>query len=290
MSTRRSGFTLVELLVAAVLAAIIMGATYQSLITQERTHRTTSDIIRGQDAVRAALGILEAELREAATMGDPAIIGIRDITAASSDSLTIRAQRKIGFVCAVHPSDRRLWVWMLGPRDRFVVGDGILIFSDDNPNIATDDFWSAARVHQVTSESVACPSRPTGSTGAIQRVDVAALAGVPLGRDYTEVVRPGAPVRGFSAATYKLFAGNDGWFLGRRTGATAAIDTLVFGLAGPGQGLVFTYLDEDGEEITTDPVVVSAVAGVRITAKTAPRPGSGASAATVTSDIYFRNN
>lgn len=293
----RAGFTLVELMVVAVLTAIILGATYQSLMTQERTHRTTGEIIRGQDALRAALGIIEAELREAATMGDPTVIGARDIVAGSPDSLTVRAQRTLGFVCEVHPSDRRMFVWSIAQRDRFRVDDGLYIYADDNPNRAADDRWLPGRAHQVQAASVACPTRPAGTTGAIQRIDVGGLDGSSIGGGYLDPVRVGSPVRGFHRVTYKLFAHEGGWFLGRRVGAATAPDTLVFGLAGPGEGLVFNYLDEAGNllELDFDPLDIlgggsAEVRGVQATARTAPRPGTGASPVSVTSEIYFRNN
>jgi prepilin-type N-terminal cleavage/methylation domain-containing protein len=290
IKANRAGFTIVEILVVAILAAVIMAATYQSLISQERTHRATGEMIRGQDAIRAALGILEAELREAATLGDVSVIGVRDLVAASQDSVTVRAQRKIGFVCSVHPSDRRLVLWPLATRDRFRQGDGLLIFAERDPTTAADDQWLPGRATQVQDATEVCALRPLGSTTTPQRVDVGGLDGSSIGGGYLDGVLAGSPVRGFDRATYRLFAADGGWFLGRRGAAGGAPDTLVTGLAAPGQGLVFQYLNAAGNTITDDPVPLEQVAGVRITARTNPREGSGASAVTVHSTIYFRNN
>jgi prepilin-type N-terminal cleavage/methylation domain-containing protein len=289
IKSNRAGFTLVELLVVTVLAAIIMAATYQSLFSQERAHRTTGEIIRGQDAIRAALGILEAELREAATMGNLAVIGVRDLVDASPDSVTVRAPRKLGFVCAVHSSDRRIILWPMAGRDKFAVGDGLLIFAERDPSTVLDDQWLPGRAQQVQDATDACV-RPPGSLTALQRVDVGGLDGSSIGGGYLDGVLPGSPVRGFDRVTYRLFAGDGGYFLGRRGAAGGEPDTLVAGLAAPGQGLIFQYLDTAGNTLTGDPIPVELVAGVRVTARTNPRAGSGASPVTVRSTIYFRNN
>jgi prepilin-type N-terminal cleavage/methylation domain-containing protein len=292
MMKNREGFTLVELVVVIVLAAIIMGGAYQSLITQGRAHTRTTEVIRGQDALRAALGILESELREAATTGDVAIIGLRDIVRAVPDSLTVRAPRAVGFVCEIHNNDKFVMVWTLGERDRFALGDGAFLFVQAGPTV-TQDHWRAGLVEQVQNSSVNCPTRPAGTNGAVQRLKIAGLgggAGFGGGSVDLAPIQIGAPVRGFNQVTYSLFEDGDTWFLGRHRGPNTEPDTLIYGLAGPGEGLSFSYLGSDGDPLTADPVPPDAVAGVRITARTGPREGTGASPVTVTSDIYFRNN
>jgi prepilin-type N-terminal cleavage/methylation domain-containing protein len=298
MRSHRPGFTLIEVLLVVVLGTIIMGAAVQSLVSQERTHRTTGEMIRGQDALRTALGILEGELREVTSMA-PALAGVTDLMVATRDSLQVRTQRKIGFVCSVHPSDKRLHVWSPDTRNQFrgppgegLPGDLLVVFADGQPNTSTDDRWYAGQVRTVGSSTATCPFLPTDrQSDPKQRIDLDALGGGDFGEMAASGINPGAPIRSFEQVTYGLFQFGGEWGLGlRRAGQTGAPDPLVIGLAGPGEGLVFTYLDQFGNDITADPVPTQTVAGVRVTAKTLPRPGSGATAVELTTNIYFRNN
>ena len=60
----RSGFTLVELMIVAVVGAMVVGATYQILLSSQRAYTIQSAQIQGRQTVRAGLDILFAELRE----------------------------------------------------------------------------------------------------------------------------------------------------------------------------------------------------------------------------------
>jgi prepilin-type N-terminal cleavage/methylation domain-containing protein len=290
LSTRRAGFTLVELLIVVMLGAIILGAAVQSLVTQERTHRATGEMIRGQDALRIALGVLETELREV-TSSSAAAAGGSDLLVATPDSLKIRAQRKLAIVCSVHPSDRRIFIWSPSPRDTLVDLDSLVLFADGLPETSTDDVWLPARVSQKQAAAVACPPRPVPSPTSTQRVDLAMLDGTSLSGTYLDRVRPGAPIRVFEEVTYGLYEFDGEWGLGmRRASEPGTVHMIVRGLAGPGAGLILSYLDNTGAVITADPIPTATVAGVRITGKTKPRPGSGANAAELTTNVFFRNN
>lgn len=298
MRSHRPGFTLIELMLVAVLGIIIIGAAVQSLVSQERTHRTTGEMIRGQDALRTALGILEGELREVTNM-TPALAGVTDLMLATRDSLQVRTQRKLGFVCAVHPSYKRLHVWSPDARNRFrgppneeTPGDLVVVFADNQPNTGSDDRWYAGQVETIGSSTVDCPFLPTDrQSDPKQRIDLEALGGGDFPETAMNGINPGAPIRAFEQVTYGLFQFDGEWGLGmRRAQQPDRVHPLVLGLAGPGEGLVFTYLDQQGDPITADPVPTQTVAGVRVTAKTQPRPGTGAAAVEFTTNIHFRNN
>lgn len=289
MNTRRAGFTLVELLVVAVLAAILMGAAYQMLVTQERSFRATSQVIRGQDALRMSLGVLEAELREVVTRDDAT--GGGDILAATRDSVVFRAQRKLGFVCAVSANDKFAYTLSLGPGGAFTVGDQLVIFADGNPASADDDEWVGARVQGLQTSSATCTTLP-GSPIANQRLTLRRPDDSELPPQVLLAVRRGAPLRSLERVTYGLYADANGWYLGRRRHRDDTLERLVDGLAGPGSGLVFTYLNAAGTALTL-PVSqgdMQNIAAVHIEATTSPPQGTGAQPAELSTRIHFRNN
>ncbi len=281
--TRRAGFTLVELLVVAVLGAVIIGAAYQSLISQERASRTTSDMIRSHDSLRSAVGILESELREIATQGGDTI-GASDILIATADSIQFRAQRTLAFVCEVLPSDRRLALWSPSTSTPVADGDPVLIFQEADATTGTPDRWLIARAHSVGSSSVACPASPGGT--AEQRINLLSLTGGDPGSAFLASVRRGAPVRVLEKVTYGLYAFDGRWGLGRRSGDS--VDEIVVGLDEPGAGLTFTYLDSSRDTITATPVNPTDIATILITAVAAPR--AGADPVELSSSVFLRNN
>ena len=61
----RKGFTLIELLIAMVVASIVMAAMYSVYRSQTRTHRTQQLVVQMQQNMRAALYLLESEIRMA---------------------------------------------------------------------------------------------------------------------------------------------------------------------------------------------------------------------------------
>lgn len=285
MNSRQAGFSLIELFVVLLLATLIMGAAYQTLFVQDRSFRRMGEMIRGQDALRIAIGVMEAELREVVT--NPTGTGGPDIILATRDSVVLRAQRKLGFVCDAAPNDKRLFTWSPGGVDLFAIGDAVVVFADHLPDSANDDEWVAARISQLQPSTAACPTRPDVPE-AHQRIDLVTLGGGTLPSDALDGVLVGAPVRALHDITYTLDPSDNGWLLVRRRGA-GQVDRLVDGLAPRGTGLVFTYLDSFGN-VLADPVNPASVAAVEVSVETSPTPGSGAPPASLTSHIHLRNN
>jgi prepilin-type N-terminal cleavage/methylation domain-containing protein len=239
-SAGRRGFTLVELLVVVVLGGLMILAIYQVLITNTRVYAANNAQVQGQQSLRAGLEVLFGELREiSAKEGD--IIGM------GPDSITIRASRAFGLVCATDyaTSPPSVTAHRVGPMVQ--PGDSIFIFADNDPDRTLDDTWLTRLVQNVDGTAT-CSGQPG------QRLTVPNLA---TGGD---TVRLGAPLRAFVTYTYRLhtFGGED--FLGRRLASSGSPDPLVGPLI-PNRGLSFRYLDSIGA-VTTNP---SEVARIEVT-------------------------
>ncbi|HET9710061.1 MAG TPA: prepilin-type N-terminal cleavage/methylation domain-containing protein, partial [Gemmatimonadales bacterium] len=88
----RRGFSLVELLIAMVLLAIVVAGLYRALMTNQRVYQQQTQVIGLQQNMRAAAAILPAELRELDATGG-------DIYAMTATSLTMRANRWTAIMC-----------------------------------------------------------------------------------------------------------------------------------------------------------------------------------------------
>lgn len=275
MRTQQSGFTLVELLIVSLLTAVTLAAVYQTLIVQEKTYETAGLLIRDQESLRTALGILESELREVGSIGGAAIGG-SDIAVASPDSVVFRAHRKTAFICKMSRSEKWAIVWTLG--DPFDNGDPLLLFVDGDSIKYADDRWDTTTVGNAsaTTDSDCSAYWPDAPLQLIK---------LSTSTDISDV-RVGSPIRSYEWVTYSLYKfGPMGWSLGRHYGDGQA-DYLVGGLAPPGQGLQIQYFTPTGTA-TTDP---TQVARLRITVKSEPPGNTSVDAAQMTTNLFLRNN
>jgi prepilin-type N-terminal cleavage/methylation domain-containing protein len=222
------GFSLVELLVVVVLAGLMLGGVYQTLIVQQQSYRQQNAVTNARQASRAVLEILAAELREVSPVEG-------DILYAGADSIRFRAYRKVGVVCAVS-AGAHLHVWELG--EPFAAADSIAVFADGDPASAADDGWVVGEVSSVNASSGTCPA--WGSYPTRQLIAPAAA---------TNAVLNGAPVRAFEPYTYGLYQDGGEWVLGRR-GRNNVVAPLIGPLASaPEGGLQFRYFRADGTEL-----------------------------------------
>ena len=89
--SNRSGFTLVELMLAMAISGIIMAAIYSVYIAQQRTYLAQEQIAQMQQNIRAAMDILTREIRMAGY--NPNNSAGAGITTASSGLLTFTQDR-----------------------------------------------------------------------------------------------------------------------------------------------------------------------------------------------------
>ena len=261
---KRRGFTLIEVIVAVGLAALVGSTLLMTLRRQQRFYGSAAEMMQVRAQLRDAADVLAADLRGAAV----ARYGLPLMTDSAVELFTTIGA---SVVCAA-PSGRTLFMppaalasgtfltSLLAAPD---TGDVALIYAMPG-GIPDSAQWVEFRVAAFGSRSLAtsCPA----STGFTSAADAAAKRSgyaLTLTTDSPPAVRKGAPVRFLRRARYSLYRSSDGnWYLGYRrcnatgTPACATIQPvsgpyLPFKKAGaPDGGLAFRYFDSDGTELT----------------------------------------
>ncbi len=241
MSDRRAaGFTLIELMIAIVLAGIVLGSIYSTLQNNQRFYRSESQVLDVQQGVRAVAQLLPSELREV-----DAVAG--DIVAMGTDSITIRALRNTYFVCAppsvasgkiIVRNDR-----IYGYRSVDPARDRVLVFREGNPNIMSDDQWVDFTILNANSSGACTDGSGTGTNFN--------LSGTTSQLDSVTV---GSPVRTYEEITYRLYVDSAGvGWLGVENYVNGSW-TTVAPVAGPLNstgGIALSYYDSTGTATAT---------------------------------------
>ena len=211
----RRGFTLVELLIALTLLAIVTAAFYRSLVTNQRVYQKQTQVIDLQQNMRAAAAILPQELREVDASDS-------DITAMSATSITFRAHRWMGFICSPPPTGPLAafaGTTMILRRDPFygraintTTPDVMFVRYEGDDGTRKDDGWAKAQPTLAVS-SLACPDGKPGQL-VTMNLNLGALPNIP------GAIVAGSPVLGYETVTYGLYQPTPGvgdWFIGLTT-------------------------------------------------------------------------
>lgn len=261
-SRRRSGFTLIELVMVSILAVLVLGGMMSVLVRQQRFYRGTADLLEARSQTRQAAGILPAELRSISPVGG-------DIIQMGETDLRFRATVGSSILCAISGGEVVLPPtnpargnvasnWGVPP----AAGDTVLIFNDGPSEGAADDSWTAYEIgSSVQTVTGACPTS-TGLTTAADASKGSLKFAVVGGLDANITV--GSPMRFVRWVRYSLYAAPNGqWYLGYCS-PTCTISGRE-PIAGPfapalntSSGIRFTYLDVNGA-VTTTPAAVAQV-------------------------------
>jgi prepilin-type N-terminal cleavage/methylation domain-containing protein len=272
-SARVAGFTLVELVIALVLASLVASATVTLMLRQQRFYNSTSELIQTRQQIRQTAAMLPSDLRGIASGGG-------DIYAMTDSSLEFRSVFGSSIVCVntggrlstvprVLASGSAMTNWARLP----AVGDSVAVYNDGNSMGVADDVWTRHEITVVSppiTGNVAngCPV----ASNLVQLSDLTASNPsyqLTLSPVAAATIRPGAAMRFFRRVRHSLYKGPDGRsYLGfydclkTRTPACNPMQPI----AGPFRpyatngtsGLEFAYYDSTGA-VTTNRTLVARI-------------------------------
>ncbi len=284
----RRGFTLVELLVALVLGALVASGIYQALVGTQRASHAGMQQIEVQENLRAGVGYLSAVLRELDAADG-------DIAVATPTRLDFRSMRWTGTLCTnpfagpgssvIFPIRQSPVFGFRGPEP---IQDSLFVYRDGDPSTRSDDVWLVGALTAVGVTVCA-----DGSPASALTVEITAGSG---GQAAALVgVTPGAPLRGFQQEEVTLFSDVDGrWWMGQRAANRSGAWTSVQAIVGPltASGLFLTYFDSTGAATATLTDIASIAVALHAESSSLVRRGGGSSYAqdSVLTRVALRNN
>jgi len=252
---RRSGFTLVELLIVLVLLTIVGGSLMSMVSKQQRFYQGTYDLIELRSQLRQAEAVVSSDLRSMSTPGGD-IVSMTDssmdfrYTIGSSITCTTPAGSTVIIPPTTTANGNTLTNWLSKP----AAGDTAFVFDEmGNTTTSVDDEWKAYEISALTTGAGNCAAAYNAQSAGYALVATGSISGTIL---------QGAPIRFVRRAHYSLYqSGNDGnWYLGYSCSSCGT--TTVQPIAGPFKaytaaggtdtsGIRITYFDSTGATTTT---------------------------------------
>jgi type IV pilus assembly protein PilW len=270
---RREGVTLIELLVALVISAILIAAIYQTFIRQQKAYTVQEQVVDMQQNVRVAINRMMREIRMAG-FGN------------ASNVLTLPGGVN-GFTNAITP----------GPNNTITIVGGYRQISRDNVNkdpITIDSDFGNQIILNYATDAFDGEKHKFISIGGIESnivVPPRTEATLPLGERNNPPKHPiGTPIYKIQAITYSLGTSNGKPALLRNENTGGHNEPLAENI----EGLQFEYFDADGN-ITATPANIRMIR-VTVTARTDRMDpefkggqADGFRRRTITSNIKIRN-
>jgi len=273
LRARRSGFTLVELLISMVLMGLVAGAIVKLLLRQQRFYNSTTDLIQTRQQIRQAAGMLPSDLRGISSIGG-------DIYSMSDSALEFRSVFGTSVVCANTGGklstvpvrlarNSQMTTWARPP----ALGDSLAVYDNGATGALADDGWTRFQITAiptlVTSNlATGCPN----TSGLTQAGDVTAANPsyqLTLSPAAPATITVGAGIRFFRRVRYRIYRETDKqWYIGffDCIAGRVPVCNTTQPIAGPFQayaangtsGMQFAYYDSLGA-VTANPLQVARI-------------------------------
>jgi prepilin-type N-terminal cleavage/methylation domain-containing protein len=244
---RRSGFSLIELLIALAILGLVAGTLTRLLVSAHRSFRQQTERADFDGLLRQAAALFHAEFR-GLDSGDSTG---SDFESIGPQSIGYKPVRTFRFLCRRPDTlDATLTAWApyFGVRDLRPDLDSVLVLSAGY----SEEFWESADLLAV--EPASCPGGFPGLLARVAGISASRLAAIP----------EGAPLLGRESVQIQSYRDGRGeWWIGMRryqklAGRWPAIQP-VLGPLTPG-GFQVSYHDESGSLVTNH----TDVAGIRV--------------------------
>ena len=240
MPLTRRGFTLVELLVAAVISGVLAVLTGGLVAASASRLRDRSERMALEQSLRVSLGAAAAMLEP---LGADSSAG-PDLSQTAAGSFVARSSRATGVLCAAAPNVLQVRAgaqWWRAVRGLVAGRDSLLIAT-----LGGADRWIAAPLLAAPA-SGACPD---GTPGFLLPTAISSAAAAQIGA--------GSPLRVFEPVELRIYSSGGGSWIGLRQVQTGeAIQPLAGPFAGAGLSLAYT-------DWSAAPALGSAVAQVTL--------------------------
>ncbi len=282
---RRSGLTLIELMVVAVLLSVIGAMLTGLLVRQQRFHRAVTSVTDARAHLRDISTILPTDIRSVSSVGQDLITrGLTEMQfhafIGSSVVCDFPAVNQIDLPPHTLASGNVLTAWINPPAP----GDIVFLYNDSTEAGNVDDSWTEFNITDTTSaaNTAWCPTSTTFTSAgdATQRRYRLTLNGNPNQAQ----IKIGAPIRIAREVRYSLYQASDNqWYVGYQR----CTDSGTPGVAGPcgarevlagpvmpatgdsaTSGLYFGYYKQSGAAATSASDTVAWISvGVRTTSE-----------------------
>lgn len=239
---RRRGFTLIELIVVAVLGALLLTATYNVLITNQRTYQVQGIQVTNQQSLRLAVETLANEVRELSARDG-------DLLSTNASQLTIRVLEDFALACDASSITLLTPVLRVKKMSNWIAqGDSVYVFADNDETLTSDDTWLKAYVSAIDT-TVSC-----NGTDKAQNLYFSGQLAKFTGDD----VLQGAPVRTFKRYQYSVVTWNSQQYLARQELPSGSTTPMIgpfydrrLANAPSGSPVTFRYFDAGGSTTAT---------------------------------------
>jgi len=264
-STAAPGFTLVEMLIALVVAGILAGGVVSLLMRQNSFYGKNDDTIYAEQTVRGTAELMASELRMAAP---------EDVEMATPDSVQIRFDVLKAVVCGSSGSTVYTYVYDEPTAVNLPSGRGTAV---SDPNLASftykDDFDGSG-----SASATALTACTTANGGVVQSADASRFRAIDWSSSGLATPAAGSVLRVYGTLTYSFASSSF-------TGGTALWRNDQELVAPFDTGAAFRYVKADGTVHGT--LTGSDLTDIRSIRVSATAVGSGSNRFDVSRDLSF---
>jgi prepilin-type N-terminal cleavage/methylation domain-containing protein len=230
-SSRRSGFTIAELIVAVTISAAVLLGTYKVLTSQFRVYAQQVAVEDDGETLRGAAAVLGWEIHHAEMATD-------DILATSPDSLSVRSIQGVGVICVINSATAKYGIWKNGGDIQATSDDSALVY------VQATQLWKKMKIAAVGTP--AAMSVPSCAWAGVRAPDIVVQLTVSAPAD-TAGIAVGSIFRSFRRTVFAEYQVSGRWFLSKRVGTGGTWETITGPLLPPADhGLQMSYYDSSG--------------------------------------------